>query len=306
MILPSSKKSKSVYDRDIDPLYTAWGVDVYDLFVNTKSDIGPNPYTVDEGAREEYLKLPPEEKERLGFEARLFSKLQELVQHCDRTVARNNDKLQRELQRQAQKRGSQVQDYTVDVNDGAVEELVRTEVQVKLMKEDVEETLLKLAEVRAKEQEIVKELKEKSESSKDVKKEDGDSEKKGDSETKEDGADDAKIKEEADAAVKTEENETADATTTETKETEEEKQASAAALEKLGVLTLEKQRILCQIANIMTQLVPTEDSIEPQLRNLNHVKSDITSDKTVCEVSGNFMSARDADERIAGMGEREL
>ena len=99
--------------------------------------------------------------------------------------------------------------------------------------------------------------------------------------------------------TKVEEEESTEATTEPT-ETEEEKQAKKAALEKLGVLTLEKQRLLCQIANIMTQLVPTEDSIEPQLRNLNHVKSDITSDKTVCEVSGNFMSARDADERIAG------
>ena len=59
-------------------------------------------------------------------------------------------------------------------------------------------------------------------------------------------------------------------------------------LQKLGSLTLEKQRLLCQIATIMSQLGPLEDSIEVQHKNLNHVKSDITSDKTVCEVSGNF------------------
>jgi hypothetical protein len=35
-----------------------------------------------------------------------------------------------------------------------------------------------------------------------------------------------------------------------------------------------------------------------QQGNLNYVKSDISTDKTVCDVSGNFMSAR-ADERIA-------
>mmetsp|Transcript_10374 Transcript_10374/g.26094 ORF Transcript_10374/g.26094 Transcript_10374/m.26094 type:complete len:135 (-) Transcript_10374:12-416(-) len=86
MVLPGAKRTKSCYDRDIDPLYCAWGVDVYELFVNTKSDIGPNPNKVDEAARTEYASLPNEERDRLGFEHRLFMKLQELVQHCDRTV----------------------------------------------------------------------------------------------------------------------------------------------------------------------------------------------------------------------------
>jgi LUC7 N_terminus len=282
MILPSSKKSKSVYDRDIDPLYTAWGIDVYDLFVNTKSDIGPNPYTVDEGARQEYLALPPDEKERLGFEARLFAKLQELVQHGDRTIARNKEKLNRELQRQSQKKGVQAQNYVVDVPDGAVEELVRTEVEVKFMKEDMDEALQSLIDVRSKEKAIVKKLQEKDkpkeekEENADEKEMEAPSEESGDKQDK--GGDDRP----QDIAPSPD---------------------KSAALAQLGRLTLEKQRILCQIANIMSQLGPAEDSIEVQLRNLNHVKSDITADKTVCEVSGNFMSARDADERIAGKGE---
>jgi hypothetical protein len=298
MILPSSKRSKSCYDRDIDPLYCAWGLDVYDLFVNTKSDLGPNPNTVDEGARKEYLSLPPEEKERLGFEARLFAKLQELVQHCDRTVSRNQDKLQRELQRQSQKRGSQ--DYVVDVNEGAVEELLRTEIQVEQMKTDLEEALISLAEVRSREEAVIKELNEK------VK--DGQGEKKDEPSMKseEEGGDENERKDEEQSAKNGDQD-----TSAEKAPNQDEKDLSygqqdgdvpknTAAIETLGKLTLEKQAKLCEIANILTQLGPLEDSIDVQLKNLNHVKSDITSDKTVCDVSGNFMSARDADERIAG------
>ena len=49
----------------------------------------------------------------------------------------------------------------------------------------------------------------------------------------------------------------------------------------------------------MTSIVPQNDAVESQRRHLNYVKSDISTDKTVCEISGNNMSSRDADERIA-------
>jgi hypothetical protein len=67
----------------------------------------------------------------------------------------------------------------------------------------------------------------------------------------------------------------------------------------LGQLTLQKQRILFDIGRILVILGPQQDAVESQRRHLNYVKSDISTDKTVCETSGNFMSARDADERIA-------
>ena len=115
MVLPGTKRTKSCYDRDIDPLYCAWGIDVYELFVNTKSDIGPNPNKVETSARAEYVSLSTEKQQALGFEFRLFGKLQELVSHCDRTVHRNKEKLRRELQRMSVKRGGN--DYVVDVSD---------------------------------------------------------------------------------------------------------------------------------------------------------------------------------------------
>ena len=67
----------------------------------------------------------------------------------------------------------------------------------------------------------------------------------------------------------------------------------------LGQDTMKKQLILFELANLIAQLAPLEESIDSHRRNLNYVKSDISTDKAVCEVSGNFMSSRDADERIA-------
>jgi hypothetical protein len=76
LVVVPTKRKKSCYDPDVDPLYCAWGVDVYELFVNTKSDIvGPNPKLVSQEAREEFMQLPKHEQEQLGFEAMLFSKL---------------------------------------------------------------------------------------------------------------------------------------------------------------------------------------------------------------------------------------
>jgi len=348
MILPGAKRSKSCYDRDIDPLYCAWGIDVYELFVNTKSDIGPNPYTVDEEARKEYSSLPRDDKERLGFESRLFVKLQELVQHCDRTVHRNHEKLKRELQRQSQKRGGN--DYVVDVSEEKVEELVRAECQVEDMKEDLLEALVLLNEVRLKEEGVLEEQRREQQKQKQsdedetTKNKDGEepSDKgKGTSDNGDKNTDEAmaiKLEDTSEEAavvidregkdhnkvgVKVEPQEegpaAADPDANENNnggedEDETEKESgnkndaiddsaapanSAAVIEELGKLALKKQKLLCQIATIITQLGPLEESISIQHMKLNFVRSDTTTDKTVCEVSGNFMSARDADERIA-------
>lgn len=286
LLLPG-KRSKSCYDRDICPLYCAWGVDVYELFVNTKSDIGPNPNKPDDAARQEYLGLPQHERDRLGFEHLLFTKLAELVQSCDRTVRRNHDKLEKELQRQLQKRGGQ--DYVIDVDEAAVEQLCRNRILLERLMTELVAALDKLQEIKQKEDEALKAT----EAESKVKDEDGDTTVK-----QEDGAssDAAPVKQEesSDAAVKMEDDE-------EGKDSENPASAkppSKSALE-LGAMLLEKQAVVVDIANLVSQVSPLEDQVEQDEKNLNYVKSDTTTDKTVCEVSGNFMSARDADERIA-------
>ena len=304
LLLPG-KRHKSCYDRDICPLYCAWGVDVYDLFVNTKSDIGPNPYKVDDSARDEYQKLPQQEQEQLGFEHMLFVKLGELVQQCDRTVTRNNEKLKKELSRQKNKRGGH--DYVQDVDDGAVEQLIRHELMIEDLKQDIVTTLEKLKAVKSKEDELKNEVEalNKQEKGKD------DEEKTNEGESSEDAAataDGDTPKEEAEKGSDTKKEEEKEEgkdedngsseVTHQTPISSEPKPPSPKSLE-LGKATLEKQAMVCDIARKLVQLKPLEDTVEKELRNLNHVRSDTTTDKTVCEVSGNFMSARDADERIA-------
>lgn len=295
MILPGSKRSKSCYDRDIDPLFCAWGVDVYELFVNTKSDIGPNPFVIDNAARKEYISLSREEKERLGFEYHLFAKLQELVQQSDRTVSKNNEKLKRELQRQSAKRGGN--DYVLDVSDEKVEEVVRAELQFEEMKEEYNKLLIDLTELQNKEEEILEQQrKEKEQKEKDkVKQKDNENNVDSEMKIKKDEKDGNIVldyngveppKEEQDSSCN--ENNLPD-----------EPSSDGGVLEELGRLALKKQNLLFQIANIISMIGLLEESIEVQHLKLNFVRSDTTTDKLVCEVSGNFMSARDADERIA-------
>lgn len=253
MLLLPGKRQKSVFDADVDPLYTAWGVDVYDLFVNTKSDLGANPYVVDEGARQEYLKLTQVEQERLGFEYFLFQKLQELVRQCDRIVNRNKEKLSQELQRKLSQRGGQ--DFVEDVDDEAVEHLARTRIQAADLSDEMENQLIVLEDLLKREDASKQELEQ--------------------------------LLEQQKAAVSND-------------NTEGGSQEELQNLQKeLGLLVFDRQRLLFDIAGILSRLGPLQESAETLHRNLNYVKSDISTDKTVCEVSGNFMSARDADERIA-------
>jgi len=320
MLLLPGKKSKSCYDPNICPLYCAWGVDVYELFVNTKSDIGPNPYQVDDGARQEYLKLPPPEQDRLGFQFFLFQKLQELVRQGDRTVARNKEKLAQELRRLAAKRGATTPratvDYVADVDEQAVEALARDQLQMDFLQEQLTtkwlpelETLQDKEDTLKRELNQLMEAKRKSSTNSEEEKED-----------KDDDGDGVKVKQEekmtetiqetnettSDVVIKVKEEESTD---NEVKMEEEEAEETIAADEnnprvqelqtELGKLTLLKQKVVYETANAIAQVHPLQDSMDHQLRNLLYVKSDIAVDKTVCEISGNFMSARDADERIA-------
>lgn len=254
LLLPG-KRHRSCFDPDIDPLYTAWGVDVYDLFVNTKSDLGANPYVVDDGARQEYLDLPGEEKERLGFEYFLFQKLSELVRSCDRIVARNKEKLQQELLR---KSASGDLRSTEEVDMAAVDALVADMAEAEELEKNLNENLDELDKLVEQESTNKKQLEPLLSKHKPAESED----------------------QGAELSV------------------EDKEKLSALQLE-LGKLTLDKQRVLYAIATILSRLAPLQDGIAGQRRTLDYVRSDLSTDKTVCEVSGNFMSARDADERIA-------
>lgn len=297
LVLPG-KRHKSCYDKDIDPLSTAWGIDVYELFVNTKSDLGANPYIVDEGAKEEFRKLPVHEQERLGFHYHLFQKLSELVRQCDRTVNRNKEKLRQELNRKLSQRGGQ--DFVEDVDDSAVEMLAHLMIQLEDMTVDLNQKITELDDIVKQEDDLKKKLEPLLEKVRNVLNNDVVSEKinpadattdfNGDKETLKDESLSSEAQEKT--FIKNEE-------VTGCKLNETDNFDLDRIQLELGTLTLRKQRVLFDIGRLMAQIAPLQDSVETQRRQLNYVRSDISTDKTVCEVSGNFMSARDADERIA-------
>jgi hypothetical protein len=276
-----TKRKKSCYDQNVDPLYCAWGVDVYELFVNTKSDIGSNPKLVSEEAREEFVNLPQHEQERLGFHGMLFQKLQELVRMCDRTVSRNKEKLNQE-----RRKGGV--DYVMDVNERAIEQLCITEIEM-------EKLLAEILEKNKELESIMQHEKEEQEQRKKRKIEEKQEEKETSNEEKE-SKDDDKVAD----TVTIDSDQKVDDQATDTKGAESEPpkaddEDNTTTME----LLLKRQRLLWELARLMQQYAPLQQAIEHQRTDLEFVKSDITSDKTVCEVSGNFMSARDADERIA-------
>merc|ERR1711966_443332 len=67
------------------------------------------------------------------------------------------------------------------------------------------------------------------------------------------------------------------------------------------LLELQKSKLttLLTLQSLSLQLPPLRDSADNLLRQLQYLRTDTATDKVVCEVSGNFMSSRDADERIA-------
>jgi hypothetical protein len=301
LVLPSVKK-KSAYDADIDPLFCAWGVDVYDLFVNTKSAIGANPKTPDPSAREEYLQLPKHEQERLGFDNILFRKLSDLVRQCDRTVARNKEKLQQELNKQREKYNGR--DYVEEMDEGALQELARLTIDLESMEADLEMLMAELEALVAKQTELEDKV-----------------------------TDDVAVKTETEeaVAVKTEETvvsvespeepplqepalvvKTEDSAATTTNPQQQHTDIDTATESpstthdgpsslqiELHNTIIKKQHVLFELARKLQHYAPSRDAHAFCLKNLHYIKSDISSDKTVCDVSGNFMSARDADERIA-------
>lgn len=360
LTLPT-KRSKSCYDADVDPLYCAWGINVYELFVNTKSDLGvPNPHVPDDGARAEYLSLPKHEQERLGFEFMLFCKLQDLVRQCDRVVSRNKEKLEQEIQRNAAKNsnaaggggGARVSDFYVqDIDEGAIVQLAQCQLRLDAIEKEVLQILEtmeghivnqreledKIKEVKMKLDEM--EVKIRSEQDAPiasegeinviVKSEVDDVAKAEDNASLqaeavaensaqdivvkvEDGAtvkveqDVVPIKVEPDADTEKEANDskpdgTIDESTDGINPTDLEllRHEMEQLTKELADVIIKKQRSQFDLARKIQQYAPLQESAEQQRKHLHFVKSDITMDKTVCEVSGNFMSARDADERIA-------
>ncbi|KAL3826474.1 hypothetical protein ACHAXA_004311 [Cyclostephanos tholiformis] len=315
---PTRRQKRSCYDQDVCPLYCAWslssqeeptwaesvavnenmgGIDVYDLFTNTKSDIGTNPYRVDDHAREEFASLPEHEKRRLGYEDMLARKLLDLVRQCDRTVVRNKEKLRREVAMAMKQRtdGSGMgnrEDLIINVNEEMLEKCASSVSQAILIEEEMSCLLEKLESLEKEENELLIVLAAEAEAE----------------------AEEA-AKKAAEDAIKEEERQASEPSKKKKKRSKDKEKAAKDAEEVAAtadvpppakvvdprLLELEKAKLttLLELQSLVLQLPPLRDNTDNLLRQLQYLRSDTSTDKVVCEVSGNFMSSRDADERIA-------
>ena len=237
------------------------------MFKNTKSDIGANPFRVDDHARDEFSKLPDHERRRLGYEDMLARKLRDLVRDNDRTVQRNKDKLRREVatamkQRTAGSGRGNREDLITNVNEEQLEECARNIARAALIEEEMAGLVAKMEGQDDEEAKLLQLVEEEKQGVREPPKK-----KKKKSKSKDKDKD---AKEEENAADP-------------------------------RVLELQKAKLitLLQIQALALQLPPLRDSTDNLLRQLQYLRSDTSTDKVVCEVSGNFMSSRDADERIA-------
>lgn len=336
------RKKKSCYDRDICPFYCAWGIDVFELFTNTKSDLGPNPNAVQDDAREEFLSLPDHEKDRLGYEFMLYRKLSDLVRGCDRIVNRNKEKLRVEIVKAAKARGAagRTIDPATDISEEMILEAAEIIGDLELQEEEVSDMVVKLMASKQTWKTLWDELQVLENG--DFSASDSVSEQEQGTEKNEaqGGAEEKSQNENGNADTSTDVDATNDENTSvsdsntnekniiEQKETtnkdeitneenvndkdkdkkendptqsEEDKATKIKEIKsKLYKISADQQKIISSLSVITTQkIVPLRDSLQNINKQLYYVKTDTSSDKTVCEVSGNFMSSRDAEERIA-------
>mmetsp|Transcript_15403 Transcript_15403/g.23867 ORF Transcript_15403/g.23867 Transcript_15403/m.23867 type:complete len:446 (-) Transcript_15403:2145-3482(-) len=280
--------SVSCYDRDVCPYYTAWGVDVFELFVNTKSasdvnshlGIRPPNRKCSDDAHKEFTNLPLEEMEQLGYERMLHAKLKGLVASANRTVARNKEKLRQEIARnkksQAANSSAAVHQTVHSVNAEQLEvaadlqaKLADLEEEIEVLVKELKETQELLQQQKEKEQENEKQLECKSECKSEMK------------------DDDADVQEEA------KEN------SNEGKEEKTPDEPSSTTDDDANILSIKETKLIESIMHKIMEVAPLKEQIASVKRSLYYIRADFQTDKTVCEVSGNFMSSRDADERIA-------
>mmetsp|Transcript_10270 Transcript_10270/g.11845 ORF Transcript_10270/g.11845 Transcript_10270/m.11845 type:complete len:345 (+) Transcript_10270:192-1226(+) len=83
-----TNKRRRFSDPDIDKMFLC-GCSAYELFKNTKSDLGENPKVTDERCKEEWDALPQSEKDSYGYEYETMKFLERLVQQADRKIWKN-------------------------------------------------------------------------------------------------------------------------------------------------------------------------------------------------------------------------
>ena len=280
----TKRQKRSCYSANICPYYTAWGIDMYELFTNTKSDLGgSNEFIVDEDAHEEFKALPEVEKERLGYERMLYRKLGDLVRQVDRVCARNKEKLRQEL---AQKRRENRNVDPVCLAKPEEEKLDRAASMAATLEQieiEISKMVQQLQELAEEDEEILKNKQQEEETAVELKKQQQQEE-----ETTE--------KAEAAAAQDDAPCTTEDAPSTDAKAEEDTPNETTTAqmeeIQKREQREHQKIALVDAILLRLQQVQPLRDNIAQLTKSLYIFRADTSADKIVCEVSGNFMSVR--------------
>ncbi len=304
------RRKISCYDHNICPFYCAWGTDVYALFTNTKSDLGANPNVVHDDAREEFLSLPDHEKDRLGYEFMLYQKLRDLVRGCDRIVNRSKEKLRVEKAQAAKARGAagRTIDPATDVTQEMLAEAAGVIADLELREEEAADMLDELVKLdhewKTLWDQLLKLQKEQSEES-TGNSNDSITNNSNDDDEKDQGGDPMAGAGNSNHENKHDQEQTQEETANNDTESSTPKESSSNTLikelkSKLYKISASQQKLISSLSTLTSQtIVPLRDNLQNLNKQLYYVKTDTSSDKTVCEVSGNTMSSRDAEERIA-------
>lgn len=316
----NKNKKTSCFDRDVCPYYTAWGVDVFELFVNTKSasdvnshlGIRPPNQKCSDDAHTEFMELSEEEKERLGYERMLHAKLKGLVASANRTVARNKEKLRQEIARNKKSQAATAAVHQT-VSSVSAEQLgIAADLQAKLddCEEEIDVLVKELKELQAEKQlkiKVAQDRKEEEEKDVTVMEEVKDvvaEETNANANTNEtveepETSNKMNIDDEKEKEKKTDEP-SSTPTTAPLSPKEESSSSNSNTTTKIDAENnIKETKLIESIMQKIMEVAPLKEQIFSVKRSLYYIRADFQTDKTVCEVSGNFMSSRDADERIA-------
>jgi len=88
-------RQKHFSDPDVCKYYIC-GLSPYNLFKNTKSDLGPYDKVFDDDCKRQWEELSQNEKDKYGYEYELMLFLEKLVGQCDSKVKRHSERVNQE------------------------------------------------------------------------------------------------------------------------------------------------------------------------------------------------------------------
>merc|ERR1711971_68312 len=96
-LLNSNNSTSSFSDKDVCKYYLCGLCPYFELFKNTKSDLGPCQYRLhEERFRDEYSNLPESSKRSYGYETDLLFKLRNMVREMDRKIVKSKQRAEEE------------------------------------------------------------------------------------------------------------------------------------------------------------------------------------------------------------------